>query len=284
MEYSLWPACVKTHSYAQQLAATREAGFTHLPIGGFTISQLLQSQSLNDIRSQALDAGVQLGHYDGFTDWAPIRFDPSLPEAAQAVFDFSAEQCLEYCNQLGLKSICATGAFLLGQFSANQLSDGFAAFCLKAAQYNIRVDLEFIPMWGVANLNLAWRIVQASGAENAGILFDTWHFLRGDADFTALDQLPCDAITCVQLADAADSTKQMPLMEDCLGYRRPPGEGDLPLGRVGKILRKQVRVHSVGPEVFSKELDLLDAEQAARRVAKACQATFPEYDWPAAAD
>ena len=38
---------------------------------------------------------------------------------------------------------------------------------------------------------------------NGGIVFDTWHFFRGDPDFDLLATVPGDRIYCVQIDDAA---------------------------------------------------------------------------------
>lgn len=270
MNYSLWPACVKTHNFVDQLAAARDGGFNRLPVGGLTVRKLQRDGlSLGDIRQLADDSGVTLGHYDGFSAWAPQRYAPDLIAEAKAVFDFSADDCLEICSALGLDAICAAGPFRRDQFAAAELADSFGTFCQRAAGYGIRVDLEFIPMWGIPSLADAWDIVRQSGAGNAGILFDTWHFCRGDMNFSLLEALPPGAITAVQLADAKPGVARLSLLEECLRFRRAPGEGYLPLARILSILQNKGGVLDWGPEVFSDELDQLSARDAAQWVAKA---------------
>ena len=90
MTYSLWPACVKTYDFVDQLKAAKHAGFNRLPIGGLTVRHLEKGgMSLGDIKALADEYGVTLGHFDGFTDWAPQRFSSDLADEAKAVFDFS---------------------------------------------------------------------------------------------------------------------------------------------------------------------------------------------------
>ena len=271
MNFSLWPACVKTHTFSDQLAAAANAGFSHLPIGLTTYRALIGSGlSANDIVAMAADQGIALGHYDGFSAWAPIPFNDDLPDAAKAVFDISAEGCLEICQQLGLTAICATGTFNPGQFEQTQLADCFGQICQQADAMGIRVDLEFLPMWGVATLDDAWSIVNGSQASNAGILMDTWHFLKGTPNFELLEQLPDGVITTVQLADAMKTQLGDSQFEDTLRFRELPGDGELELMRVLTILRQKNGIVDIGPEIFSDKLDQLSATEAAQQ---ACQAT-----------
>lgn len=270
MDNPLWPACVKSHGFADQLRAVAAGGFDSLPIGPLTYKSLReQGLSPADMVAMAGDQGIRLGHYDGFSDWAPLRLGADLPEAARAVFDVSSDQCLEICQQLGLDAICATGAFAVGEVEVPALADGFAAFCERAAAASIRVDLEFIPMWGIPDLETAWEIVRRADCSNGGILFDSWHFFRGRPDMALLRQLPAGTIATVQVADAATDLQGADLFEDCMRYRRLPGDGDFPLTEVLAILRDKGGVTSLGPEVFSDELDALAAEEAGRRAGAA---------------
>lgn len=280
LDFTLWPACVKTHGFGDQLRAAVAGGFEVLPIGPLTWRGLRDSGlSSADIVAMAADQGIRLGHYDGFTDWAPERFAADLPEPAKAVFDVSAEQCLEICDQLGLDAICATGAFRPGAWPLSALVDGFAAFCEKAAAANIRVDLEFIPLWGIPSLALAFDIVRGAGAANGGILFDTWHFFRGDADLALLERIPPGVIRTLQLADGAARPRGESLFEDCLRYRQLPGEGDLDIGRVLRILAAKGGVTSIGPEIFSDELDRLEPTRAGQQTASACARVLRRAGW-----
>lgn len=280
MELTLWPACVKSHRFEDQLQAAAAGGFDSLPIGILTYREL-RGRGLTpaDILAMAEDSGVRLGHYDGFTDWAPERWAVSLPDAAKAVFDVSSEECLEVCEALGLDAICATGAFEAGAWPEESLVEGFSLFCEKAGMMGIRVDLEFIPMWGVPDLGAAWQIVQQVGRENAGILFDTWHFLRGIPDFELLATIPDGVIRTVQLADAAIALQGGSLLADCLHYRQLPGEGELDLRRVMKLLKLKKGIISIGPEVFSDDLDQMSAVEAGCYCSTASTAFLEGSGW-----
>lgn len=268
MKFSLWPACVRTHSFQLQLIAASNAGFTHLPIGLETY-RTLQAEGLHDrdILELAEQQGITLGHFDGFSAWAPTRFNEDLPAAAKAVFDISSEECLEICSHLKLDSICATGTFNPGQYEVGKLADCFALFCQQADSFGIQVDLEFLPMWGIPTLQSAWDIYSPHQPNNAGILFDIWHFYRGDPNLELLKTLPRGAIKTVQLADAKVELQDNDLFQDCLMHRRLPGEGELDIQSVLAILNQTQCITNIGPEIFSTALDQLNAEEAATKTA-----------------
>ncbi|WP_233710336.1 sugar phosphate isomerase/epimerase family protein [Pseudomaricurvus albidus] len=276
MRKTLWPACVRQHSFAEQLAAANRHGFTHLPIGLMTYRQL-KSQGVwdDDIRQLASGHNMALGHYDGFSGWAPVKYNPDFPEVAKQVFDACSEECLDICSALGIDRICATGTFAPGQFELSRLADGFARFCESAAARNIQVDLEFLPMWGLPDLATAWSVLKVHRPSNSSILFDTWHFFRGNPDIRLLEALPAGTIQTVQLADAKPVCPDIGLLEECLQYRIEPGFGTLPLSKILPILKRQ-GIRDVGPEIFSSELDHLSADEAALKVAAACE---PSIEW-----
>ncbi|GAB3114185.1 TIM barrel protein [Aestuariicella hydrocarbonica] len=271
LNFSLWPACVRNHTFEQQLAAAARHGFSHLPIGLPTYRHLTATgKRPRDIRALAADYGVQLGHYDGFSGWAPVKYNSDLPAAAKQVFAASADECLAICESLGLKRICATGTFSPDQFPMEVLSDHFALFCDKAKTLEIQVDLEFLPMWGIPDLATAWNIYQPYQPSNAGILFDCWHFFRGNPDWQLLAKLPTNVIKTVQLADAALRPVVEDLFEECLQLRELPGKGELPLLRLLALLQRQ-QLTDIGPEIFSAQLDQLPANLAAQQAAETCR-------------
>ena len=108
----------------------------------------------------------------------------------------------------------------------------------------------------------------AAGAVNGGMLLDTWHFCRGDADMALLNSLPAGAITTVQLADAPREPGRLSLLDECLTARRLPGQGELPVAAILDLIVAKGGVVDIGVEVFSGALDALSANEAASRAAE----------------
>ena len=70
--------------------------------------------------------------------------------------------------------------------STDSLTERFAAICDRFADVGVAVHLEFTPLPPIGSLATAWEIVRGAGRPNGGILFDTWHFFRGQPDLELL--------------------------------------------------------------------------------------------------
>lgn len=102
----------------------------------------------------------------------------------------------------------------------------FRELCQLAAQFQVRVGLEFVGFAPpVDTLAAAWEIVEAAEAENGGLVLDTFHFYRGGSTLEMLERVPGSRLLLVQVADAAD----IPRRELANRHRVYPGEGAVPL-------------------------------------------------------
>ena len=120
--------------------------------------------------------------------------------------------------------------------TVDELVERFGVLCDRAADIGALVHLEFIPMTAVADIATAWRIVRDADRPNGGILFDTWHFFRGAADFDALQAVPGERIFAVQVDDALPDVSGSP-WEDTQ-QRLLPGDGCFELPRVLRTLAR----------------------------------------------
>ena len=141
----------------------------------------------------------------------------------------------------------------------------------------IRCDLEFVPMWGLRDLRTAWTIVEGAGRANSGLMFDFYHYLRGNPDDALLETIPSDKISAVQIADAnATVNPNISLFQDCIFRRVPPGEGAFPVTRLLEILERQDALSRLGPEIFSQTLDRMTGDEIADVTAAAFKQALDE--------
>ncbi len=94
-----------------------------------------------------------------------------------------------------------------------------------------------------------------SDRENLGLVFDTWHYFRGNRNDELLATLSGDKILQVQLADAKKDMEGDDLFDDLMHYRKFPGEGDFDIAKVMEILNEIKGDNAVGPEIFSDAAD-----------------------------
>ena len=104
-------------------------------------------------------------------------------------------------------------------------------------------------------------LVRAADRPNGGLVFDTWHFFRGEPDFEVLAGIPGDRIFYVQLDDAP-AVPSGPLREETQ-HRLLPGDGALDLVAAIRALNRIGGLRRVGPEVISPDLAALSVLDAA---------------------
>ena len=179
-----------------------------------------------------------------------MNWHPTLAPSRSRFARFILEEALRMSDAVGVRSMTALAA-ATSAASVDELVEWFAVLCDRAVNIGALVHLEFSPMTAVADVVTTRRIVRDADRPNGGILFDTWHFFRGAADFDALQAVPGEAILAVQVDDALPDVTGSPL-EDTQ-QRLLPGDGcfDLP-----RVLR--------GDRVRRLVADALDKEEVSR--------------------
>jgi sugar phosphate isomerase/epimerase len=106
-------------------------------------------------------------------------------------------------------------------------------------------------------------MVEAAGADKAGLLIDSWHFSFGDSTWEDLETVPLDRIAYVQFDDALRPVSD-DLMDETLNRRAMPGAGFLELDRFAGTLLDRGWEGLVSVEVLSSELQALSIDDFAR--------------------
>jgi sugar phosphate isomerase/epimerase len=173
---------------------------------------------------------------------------------------FSPDDVLRMSAEVG-----ATDINMIGQpthdASLDLLAAAFAAVCDRAAEFGARAMLEFTPITAITNLADGWDVVRTADRPNGGMLFDTWHFARGDADLDLLARIPGDRFFHVQVSDAR--AERLADIRQDTQHRALPGDGVLDLVGIVRVLHRTGGLSCVGPEVFSSDLLAMSTADAA---------------------
>jgi sugar phosphate isomerase/epimerase len=220
-----------------------------------------------EIGRQARDLGLDL-IMDPVMNWYP----DSRPSPSRFA-GVSADDALRMCEALGVASLTVI-ATASSDVPVPELAGHFAGVCDRAAGFGAQVHLEFMPFTIVRNLRTAWDLVQAAGRPNGGLVFDTWHFFRGDPQFDVLAGVPGDRIFCVQLDDAP-AQPQGELREETR-RRLLPGDGALDLTAAIRALHEIGALRWVGPEVISPDLAAMPVRAAAELALARTRAVLAE--------
>jgi 4-hydroxyphenylpyruvate dioxygenase len=245
-----------------------KAGFGWLSTSPVDFDQTVASGlSAKEQRQIAADNGVKLSYLDPLTswvpDWRPVNEDPDILPYLKR----SPESFLRVAEDLQVDKIHLIGTFPKGRYSIEELTQHFGSMADRAAKEGLRVTLEAMPLWGFATFEEAWQVVKGAGRSNAGIIFDTWHYVRGGRKDELLSEIPSSAIDTVQIADGSlVCPPGRSMARDCLFHRVPVGEGEIPNSEILALLAKNNLIPSVGPEIFSSALDSLPPEEIFARI------------------
>jgi sugar phosphate isomerase/epimerase len=254
--YTLWAGTVGfTSPLAERFAAAAATGCRQATLSPPDVLRAAaDGMTAAEIGRQARDLGLDLV-IDPVMNWYPDR-EPSPSRFAGV----STDDALRMCEELGVTSLSAI-ATASSDVPVPELAGYFGRVCDRAAAFGAQVHLEFIPFTIVRTLRIAWDLVRAADRPNGGLVFDTWHFFRGEPQFDVLGTVPGDRIFQVQLDDAP-AVPHGSLREET-SHRLLPGDGALDLTAAVRALHRIGALRWVGPEVISPDLAALPVLDAA---------------------
>ncbi|WP_287237821.1 sugar phosphate isomerase/epimerase [Mesorhizobium sp.] len=261
--------------FEEKLRATRLAGFGELSLMPLEVERLLEGgMSFAEMRSRAADQGVSITRLDPLNTWPRIWRPDNMDEAYIRSVDTTPDAFFRLIDGLGCTHMSLNATFPLNAMSIDEITQHYAAICRRAATYGVTCDLEFIPLWGVPALEMAWQIVSAADQPNSGLVFDVWHFVRSRSKLDTLRQIPSGMIHCLQLNDGPlDLPAGISIKDDCYN-RLFPGDGDFPNVEIIRILAEGGGLNQVGPEVFSPMLATMSTEEVGAKSAASIADAF----------
>lgn len=253
----LWSGTVGLQSPIEaRIEAAATGGFTRLSLSPLDVALAEEAGTTpQDLGRRLRDEGVDIV-LDGLMNWyagEPLTASPTVA--------FTADDVLRMCEAVQAVSLTVF-ARPTCDLVTEELAESFGAICDRAADLGAQVQLEFMPIMAIKDLPQAWAVVEAADRANGGLVFDTWHFFRGNPDFAALEALPGKRIFAVQVADGGAEV-QGSIGQDTF-HRRLPGDGCFDLARLLGTLDRIGGLSWVGPEVISPTTEAMAPAQAAR--------------------
>ncbi len=220
-----------------------------------------------ELRARLAGLGLEVGDLDPHLTWVPGV------EPGGAGFErWGTDDFLRAAARVGARSINAT-CFAPG-IALDDLIEPFRTLCDRAADAGLYVHLEFMPFSVIRDLDTALRLVDAAERENAGIMFDVWHFVRSGSSRETLAR-EAARVWAVQLDDCP-AEPEANLIDETLHRRLLPGEGDADVAGLIRILDAGGCEAPLGVELFSEELEAMSPADAARRAIDATRKVIAE--------
>jgi sugar phosphate isomerase/epimerase len=224
------------------------------------------------LRRLLSDGGVRVHAIDPLISVLPGTPRPAdVPAENRAYFEFTEARCLAAAEALEAQTI-NLAHFGGGKVSESQFVDSLTPLARRVRARGVRLTLEFLPESAIPDFATARRIVEAVADPALGMMLDTWHFARTGGTPAQLAQAPPGLIGALQISDRIEPPPGTPYTP--MGGRLLPGEGELALPALIKVLLEREPGLTVGVEVFSDELRGLPAPLVAARVAASTRAVL----------
>lgn len=119
---------------------------------------------------------------------------------------------------------------------AGRSADRIGRLSELADAAGLSVAVEFMVFRSLQTVDAALRLVERSGAANAGILIDALHLVRSGGSPEAVARIPPERIAMVQLCDAPLAGPDIDLLTEARAGRLYPGDGSLWLNELLDVL------------------------------------------------
>ena len=262
---SLSPLTVLPCSPVEQIDAAHKAGFDSVGLRLFpslpTDVDVMADRPLQrDIKRRLEDTQLEV------LDIEVVRVSPRMDLAP-------IEAALEFAGGLGARWLAATSESRQDYRTEDEpsLVGRLAELCETAERHGMGVMLEFMAFRGISTLQDAVRIVTATGSPNLAITVDALHLFRSGGTADAIATVDPALLACVQLCDAPQ-TAPADLIDEARQNRLYPGEGDLPLTDLMRMLPANI---PVSVEVPSRSRAHLSAHDRAAHAARSARPMIP---------
>ena len=246
---------MKSSTMENDILLAAKAGFRHIELRkekllnylqrGGTLTALKTLLEDNDIKPMCINALADISFHKGQARITVQELCHFLCYAGQFV------SCPD------LEVIAAFGAPTDDREEVTAETAGVLAELSKiAADYHMRLALEYmgVPKNSVRTYAHAMEIVQRSGADNVGLLVDTWHHFAGGSTPEELLGPGSDKIFTVHIGDAPDKAPLTLRRNECIW----PGDGAAPIPEMLRNLKKVGYEGIVSVEIFDPGVQAMD--------------------------
>lgn len=223
-KFALHAATIPGAPLEAQLKVTKDAGFSGFAFwNDHVLAGSVESQRQSF--AQILGSGLDVAEVQYIGDWTAV------PPEGEAELAAKTRALALTASRAGCDLICAP---TFGQSApADVAARNFRLICRTAADFNVRVGMEFLPWTHIADLDSAQRILEMADEKNGGLIIDTFHFFFGGSKLSSLEKLDPKTIFIVHLSDIAQAVDPRYGPEEIINLtltsRIFPGTGQFPL-------------------------------------------------------
>ena len=256
-------------TFEDRVIAAKEGGYEGIGLRAETyVDALAEGLHDEDILAILDKHGMKVTEVEYITLWAE---DERSYEQK-----YKEQICFHMCDLFGVGHI---NIGLMETYSVEHDAKKLAELCQRAG--NRIIGLEPMPYSGVPDLATAWAIVSQSGAENAYMILDTWHWVRANQPFDLLTPEQAKKVISVQINDAYERPYAKSILRDeSMHDRLAPGAGAKDTAGFVKMLKDAgVDPKVIGVEVISAAILAKGIKEAAAETCEGARKVLAEA-WP----
>ena len=255
--------------FEDRVIASKEAGYEGIGLRAETyVDALAEGLHDEDILAILDKHGMKVTEVEYITMWAE--------DSRSYEQKYKEQICFHMCDLFGVNHI---NCGLMETYSVEHTAQKLKELCQRAGKRIIGV--EPMPYSGIPDLKKAWDVVKASGAENAYMILDTWHWVRADQPYDILTEEMAKKVISIQINDAYDRPYAKSILRDeSMHDRLAPGTGAKDTAGFVKMIKDAgVDPKVIGVEVISDEILSRGLKEAAAYTYENTEKVLKEA-WP----
>lgn len=233
-------------TFAERVSAAKAAGFTGIG---------LRAETYVDARNEGLsdrEILAVLAHYA--MSVTEVEYIVGWAEEHRSYEQKYKEQiCFHMCELFQVGHI---NCGLMESYPVAHTGKKLRELCGRAD--GLTIGVEPMPYSGIPDVQTGWAVVQAADHPAAGLILDSWHWVRANQenDVRLLDGIPKEKIVSIQINDVqARPYPKSVLRDESMHDRLAPGTGwGDSVGFLQMLREKGVQPRTIGVEVISDEI------------------------------
>jgi sugar phosphate isomerase/epimerase len=235
--------------WADRCAEAAKVGFSGLGLWHADIEHQLEQRSLSEMRQIYDDHGL---------GWLEVEFimDFFMEEGTDARRESDRLRKLQFETAAAMDAHHIKVGNIPGNpCELDRVIEAYAELCADAANYtNAKILYEFMPFDpNVDSVDKALQVVEGAGADNGGVVIDTWHMGKLGIAPDDLRRIPIHYLGWIELSDGKHEWSEDRL-DEVINRRNLPGEGEFDIQGYVDACRDHGYPGPWGVEVLSEEL------------------------------
>jgi sugar phosphate isomerase/epimerase len=235
--------------FTDRCAEAAKVGFSGIGLWHADIEHQLESRSLGEMRQIFDNSGLKHIELEFIADFF---MDEGTDERRES--DRLRKLLFDAATAMDAHHI-KVGNIPGNPCELGKLTERYAELCADAVNHtDAKILYEFMPFdVNVDGLDKALQVVEGAGADNGGVVIDTWHMAKLGIAPDELRRIPVRYLGWIELSDGRNEWMEDRL-DEVINHRNLPGEGEFDIQGYVDACRDHGYPGPWGVEVLSEEL------------------------------